>query len=331
MQVSSRVSVIIPCYNGERFIDRSIASVYAQDYADLELIVIDDGSTDGSSLKIHAWKQRFNDRGWFLTIINQHNLGSGGAINTGLKHVTGEYLTLLDVDDEFLTDSIPKRAAFLLNHPEYSAVRTNGWIVNQNTMIPFVENEEEKNKSDIFEALLMGKTNNWAGSYMLRTTVLFSFYPDREIYPSRFGQNLQLLLPVSYHQRVGFIDEALMKYNLQPSSLSKTSDNKTREALEFDNLCGYEDIRLHMIKEIIPDSLEQARYETAIQSEYIKLKFELAARYKDKALLQTYYNLLKKNHCKTLSASMLYYSVMCLPFSYLVRIINRVKKALLKR
>ena len=57
------ISVIVPCYNGERFIDQSIESVYLQDYTPIELIVVDDGSTDRSAERIQAWKERFAQKG----------------------------------------------------------------------------------------------------------------------------------------------------------------------------------------------------------------------------------------------------------------------------
>lgn len=56
---------------------------------------------------------------------------------------------------------------------------------------------------------------------MVRTSALFDFYPDREIYQSRFGQNLQFLMPLTYKKKCGYIDEPQMIYNIQEDSLSK--------------------------------------------------------------------------------------------------------------
>ena len=189
-----RVSVIIPCYNGEKLIDTSLSSVLEQTYSNIEVIVVDDGSTDNSKAAIEKWIDKYSEKGYILKYVYQENRGPGGAVDTGLKHITGEYLTLLDADDRFLSESVEKRAEFLDNNPEYVGVRSNGWYVRESGRRLFICEDEEKQITDMFSALSFGKTNNWAGTYMIRTDAIFKVYPDRSIYPSRFGQNFQLLL-----------------------------------------------------------------------------------------------------------------------------------------
>ena len=126
----NKVSVIIPCYNGESVVNRSIESIYNQSYGNIELIVVDDGSIDNSKEVILGWKGKFLNKGYVLKYVYQKNRGLGGAIDKGLKYVTGEYLTLLDADDYYLPESVLKRAEFLDNNPEYAAVRSNGWMVS---------------------------------------------------------------------------------------------------------------------------------------------------------------------------------------------------------
>ena len=78
-----KVSVIIPCYNGASVINRSIESVYIQDYPNIEMIVVDDGSTDNSKEVILSWVSRFAEKGFVLKYVYQQNRGLGGAIDTG--------------------------------------------------------------------------------------------------------------------------------------------------------------------------------------------------------------------------------------------------------
>ena len=136
------VSVIIPCYNGSSDIDRSIESVYIQDYPNIELIVVDDGSTDNSGEMILSWEFRFAEKGFILKYVYQQNRGLGGAIDTGLKHVTGEYLTLLDADDYYLAGSVSKKAKYLDEHPECVGVRSNGWMVRGAEKKLFITSDE---------------------------------------------------------------------------------------------------------------------------------------------------------------------------------------------
>ena len=261
------VSVIIPCYNGDSVIDRSIKSVYDQsiDFR-IELIIVDDGSTDKSKDRILEWVSLFEKKQHLLKYVYQENKGLGGAINTGLKHVTGKYLTLLDADDCFLPDSINKRVVFLEKNPDFVGVRTKGWYDKDGERRLFVENIKEKMNTNLFDGLIGGSATNWAGSYMIRTDKLFDFYPDREIYPSRFGQNMQLLLPVSYKNKFGFIDEPLMIYYLQSNSLSQAVTVEEQLKKDDRNFYGYYDIYMHMLKKILRDEEEYEFYSNIVNS-----------------------------------------------------------------
>lgn len=88
------VSVIIPLYNKEAIVNRSIQSVLNQDFQDFELIIVDDGSTDNS---VNIIKSIHDNR---ITLIQQTNGGPSAARNTGSKHAKGEWIIFLDADDE---------------------------------------------------------------------------------------------------------------------------------------------------------------------------------------------------------------------------------------
>ena len=86
------VSVIIPCFNRERFIAQAIGSVLSQSCTDFELIVVDDGSTDGTGKLVST---RFNNQ---VQVISQPNLGRGVARQTGLAKVRSDYVAMVDSD-----------------------------------------------------------------------------------------------------------------------------------------------------------------------------------------------------------------------------------------
>lgn len=89
------ISLIIPCYNAEFSLEKCLKSVIEQDYPTLEIIIIDDGSTDNSS-KIYEEFQRKDQR---IKIIKQENAGVANARNKGIKSANGEYLCFVDSDD----------------------------------------------------------------------------------------------------------------------------------------------------------------------------------------------------------------------------------------
>ena len=110
------VSVIIPVYNSGKYIEQCIQSALTQTWQNIELIIVDDGSTDGSLAIIAKYE---NDR---VKIFSQENKGSGAARNKGLAEARGEYIQFLDSDDLLSPDKIEKQLTLLLQHPGKVAV-----------------------------------------------------------------------------------------------------------------------------------------------------------------------------------------------------------------
>ena len=82
--------------------------------------------------------------GYSLVYIYQENRGVGGAIKTALKHINGQYISLLDADDRYMPTSISEKARYLDNHPDQSIVRSNGYIVSEGKKWLFTYNAHEK-------------------------------------------------------------------------------------------------------------------------------------------------------------------------------------------
>ena len=100
--MSFLVSVIIPVYNSEKFLYRSVVSVLEQSYKNIELILVNDGSTDSSG-KIC---DEFAQSDLRVKVIHQENKGVSVARNTAIKEANGDYITFLDSDDELFNDAI---------------------------------------------------------------------------------------------------------------------------------------------------------------------------------------------------------------------------------
>ena len=109
------VSVMIPSYNPGPYLREAIDSVLAQTYFPLELIVVDDGSTDESG----AVAQGYGDA---LTYVRQENAGNGAARNTAVAHAQGEFFAFLDADDRFLPDKIERQMSVLAERPDVDIV-----------------------------------------------------------------------------------------------------------------------------------------------------------------------------------------------------------------
>ena len=86
------VSVVTPCYNSEKYIEAYLRSLLEQTYSDLEIILVDDGSTDRTAEIIQSYRPVFEAKGISLYYLYQEHENQAAAVNRGLKKVTGEYL-----------------------------------------------------------------------------------------------------------------------------------------------------------------------------------------------------------------------------------------------
>lgn len=112
----TKLSVIIPVYNVQSTIDRCVASIVGQSYDDMEIILVDDGSTDNSPALCDSWCRK--DRR--IKAVHKRNGGLSDARNAGLDIATGEYVTFTDSDDFLLTPlTIPTLMDILSKHEEY--------------------------------------------------------------------------------------------------------------------------------------------------------------------------------------------------------------------
>jgi glycosyltransferase involved in cell wall biosynthesis len=122
------VSVVVPVYNGERFLGEALDSVLAQDYEPLELIVVDDGSTDASATVAESHGVR---------VLKQNNRGVAAARNAALQASAGELIAFLDQDDLWLPEKLETQVSFLLEHAEVGLVYSHAeLLVEQGARLP---------------------------------------------------------------------------------------------------------------------------------------------------------------------------------------------------
>jgi glycosyltransferase involved in cell wall biosynthesis len=122
------VSIVTPSYNQGRFIGQTIESVLSQDYAPMEYMVIDGGSTDETIDILKSYGDRFY---W----VSEKDKGQSNAINKGWSRARGEILAWLNSDDIYLPEAISKAVAFLQNNPKAGAVYGEGYHIEENGRI----------------------------------------------------------------------------------------------------------------------------------------------------------------------------------------------------
>jgi len=119
-----RVSVVMPVYNGIRFLENALHSIFAQTFTDYEIICVDDGSTDASWNLLEAYQGRLN-------AFRQDNRGQGAARNAGAAQATGEFLAFLDQDDRWYPHKLARQVEALDADPGSVLVYSNSDRMDQ--------------------------------------------------------------------------------------------------------------------------------------------------------------------------------------------------------
>lgn len=112
--MDTEFSVIVPVYNAEHYIKRGISCLLGQTYPSFEILVVDDGSTDGSGTVLDVLSQT----DCRLRVFHKHNEGAGMARNEGLRHAVGKYVYFMDIDDVVATDFLEKAAQLISRYDE---------------------------------------------------------------------------------------------------------------------------------------------------------------------------------------------------------------------
>ncbi|MBD5188080.1 MAG: glycosyltransferase family 2 protein [Bacteroidales bacterium] len=271
-----KVSILMACYNGEKYIPRSFGSILSQDWPNIELIMVNDGSSDASMAVAEAYKSLFKKKGYVLKLLSQNNCGACAAIERATHEASGDYFLVLDVDDVIMPESCKLQVEYLEKNTQCNVVRTNGYMVDEgninDTTRPIVSPKENKTERNIFIDLLLGKTNNWAGAYMIRAHKHREFYANRTMPILKYGQNLQMLLPQTIDAPAGFIDKPLFKYIRNLGSHSYQPGYHK----QIENLDGYWQTRYQMLEllELSSDSLIMQKCRCAYYERAIAIALE---------------------------------------------------------
>jgi len=121
------VTAIIPCYNAEKYLEKSLKSVFDQEYPHIEIVAVDDGSSDLTAdiLLQHSPPVRI------LRHPNGENRGQGASLNLGVHCSDSELIAFLDADDLWYQKKIKKQVQVFQRHPEVGLVYTNGYYINE--------------------------------------------------------------------------------------------------------------------------------------------------------------------------------------------------------
>ena len=263
------ISVIIPTYNRANYVGAAVQSALAQTYPNVEVIVVDDGSTDNTRDVLAEFGSR-------ITYVHKENEGTAAAArNVAMRHARGEYIALLDSDDVWLPDKLTLQMQFVRQHPEVGLVSghvgsidANGDLKNPGPLHPwqrgcFVRPEDIVLRSPLHASTLLVKR-----AYMNRS---LPFDPR-----FRICEDWHLCLTVAARAPVGFVDHVV-------AYLRGHENRSTNPLVDGAEVAERLDHRLTVVEEVFP--LFDPR-----QADLPRLKAQIIAQEYAQAAVPNYVN-----------------------------------------
>lgn len=206
------VSVVVPCYNHEKYVKETIESIINQTYKNIELIVIDDGSKDNSAMVIQELADRYG-----FTFIHRPNKGLSATLNEGIKLSKGKYFCACASDDMYMLDKIEKQVQFMESNPEYGMCY--GKIIEFDETGYKKQREIKNAKSGwIFEDLLMFNFVMPAVTTMIKKEIYETIGLFDE---TLFIEDYDMWLRIANKYQIGFINEFLAYYRKHETNMCK--------------------------------------------------------------------------------------------------------------
>jgi len=259
--IPDRVSLVIPCYEIEKYFGAFLESILAQTYRNLEIILVNDGAGQATTSSLRDALPRLEAAGFAVTLIEQENKGLAGAIDAGLKHVSGEFLMWPDPDDWLLPNSVERRVQLMHQNPDVGLLRSNCRL--------FIEAKQDfdghfmpldmpaRRVPELFEDLVFQRFFYGPVCHMVRCSMFWQVHTERSIWFSKASsQNFQMLVPFVEAFPVLQVPEVLACYRVREDSRSR-AQTKTHEKLMGRHEQLYE-LSLHTLPKLKTYSPERA-------------------------------------------------------------------------
>jgi glycosyltransferase involved in cell wall biosynthesis len=217
------VSIIMNCYNGDKYLHEAVNSIYAQTYSNWEIIFWDNASTDNSASIVKSYNSRIKYH------LATKTTPLGEARNLALNKVNGEYIAFLDCDDTYLPDKLEKQVN-LMNNKGYAMCYGSVAIINEEGQE--IKQDIVKNKSgNVFSGLLKRYEINMQTIMLKRDFIVsnkLSFNTSMLYCPDH-----NLFMTIASRVDVGVITDVVSKYRIVSDSLSKKTINIASQEYRF--------------------------------------------------------------------------------------------------
>ncbi len=210
------VSIVVPVYNAKKYLNECLDSLYNQTYKNIEIIIVNDGSTDGSEKIIDKYFKKYKNN--TVVLKNSKPSGSGElASNSGIKKAKGKYVAIMDSDDISLSNRIQKEVNFLEKNKDYFLVSSSAVVID--------ENNKKISKLDVGKNYLEILKKIYLINSIINSSVMFrkseikdDFYKIK--YPF-FNDYYSWFYYLSENKKIITLKQRLVKYRINLSSSTR--------------------------------------------------------------------------------------------------------------
>ena len=223
------VTVVVPAYNHPDYVGQCIESIRAQTYPNVELIVLNDGSTDATGRTIERALENYP---YPYQYINKENEGLVKTLNRGLRLAKGKYCCQIASDDVLTPDSVEIRVGFLEKSPEVDVVFADGYRIHDTVEQRFRCLKSKRKRhfgaKRMYLPLLKHQFVMFATAMFRRDLFDRIGYFDEDF---RFFEDLEMKFRVALHAKVGFLDRPVLYHRIHAGNISRNIEAKRREKL----------------------------------------------------------------------------------------------------
>lgn len=255
------ISIIIAAYNAEKFLHACLSSIIKQNAPDLEILIINDGSTDTTDKIATNYQNKYDN----IRVITQCNQGVSQARNTGIEKASGKYLFFVDADDQLLPNAIKRirekisvtKADYIMIN--YQVANAKGEVISK-SVLRFFEEQFPKKEVEGREALKLlfeAKISHWSWEIIVKRTLYLQnkiLFPVGQRYGEDFGTTFKLLF---FSEKVAFVYEYAYQYSQISTSAMHTP--RTSDSMDYLNSINAIDV---FVADHIPEYQQiSAKYE----------------------------------------------------------------------
>ncbi|MCL1839707.1 polysaccharide pyruvyl transferase family protein [Candidatus Saccharibacteria bacterium] len=291
------VSIITTCYNSENYFFRYLDSILNQTNHKIQLVIVNDGSTDDTEQILLNYVPVLNAKGVEVIYLKQENRGIGAGYDLAIKYLDGEYFCWNDSDDFYASNFIEAALKYFKQNPNHKILRHDGYFVPESeidsavgrTDFPlFSISSPDPHEKHLFMNSMLERNFHFGRIFL--NTEAFDSVADRNLFHSRAGQQWQMCLPMFYNFESHYIDQSLFYCLVNPNSVSRDVLNNKRKI--HNQLGQYEAILNNVVDKMNPKNKKYLM--KLIKQKYIVMNLDWAKTNGDEVSIKKYQGLFDK-------------------------------------